>query len=99
MERHIQIRGVAFSIYSLKVTKGDKVLFWHDPWCSIEPLCHLFSSCYNLSACKWGSVIEHMIRTRIFYSWNLHPRRNLNDCELDDVGMLLELSEGYHFGS
>lgn len=40
-----------------------------------------------------------MIRTRVFCSWNLRPRRNVNDWELEEVSMLLELLEGYHLGS
>lgn len=63
----------------LKVNNGEKVLFWHDTWCASKPLSSLFSSCYSVARRKWGSDRDHMIRTRVWCSWNIHPKRNLND--------------------
>lgn len=66
------------TILVLKSTT-ERVFFWHDLWCSDEPLSRLFPSCYDIADCKWGSVEEHMIRSRFFCSWNSQSRRNLND--------------------
>lgn len=62
-----------------KINKGDRVSFWHDRWCSTSSLAQLFPQCYHLAVCKQGSVRDHMVRLRALCSWNLHPRRNLNN--------------------
>lgn len=81
-----------------EVNKGDRVAFWHDSRCTSSSLAYLFPSYYSLVVCKQGSISDHMIRTRLFCSWNLHLRRNLNNWEVEEMGRLLELLESYHLG-
>lgn len=47
---------------------------------------------------KFGSVKDHMIRLRVFCSWNLQLRRNLNDLEVEDMGRLFEILDDYSIG-
>lgn len=62
------------------------------------PLASLFLDCYNLAVNKWGTVKNHMRRSSSFCSWNIHPRRNLNDLETEEMGRLLELMDCYSLG-
>lgn len=39
-----------------------------------------------------------MIRTRLFYTWNIKPRRNLNDWEVEEMGRLLQTLGSYILG-
>lgn len=73
--------------------------FWQDAWCAREPLRVQFPSCNDLAEDQWGSVKAHWIRSRVFYSWNIQPRRNLNDWEIGEMGWLLEVLEGYEQGN
>lgn len=41
---------------------------------------------------------EHMVRSRVFCSWNIKPRRNLNDWEIEEMGRLLEVLERAEIG-
>lgn len=85
---------IVFSRYiKLKVNNGENVSFWHDPWCSPQPLCSLFPSCYRFASCQRGSVQDHMIRSRVWCLWNIHPRRNHNDWENEEMRRLLALLE------
>lgn len=43
--------------------------------------------------CKKGSVEDHMIRTRSLCLWNIQPRKNLNDWEIEEIGRLLAILE------
>lgn len=79
------VKGLFSQPISFKVNKGDRVSFWHDPWCTKVPIVPLFPSCYRFTQNKWGSVKNHMIRTTILCSWNLHPKRNLNDWEIEEM--------------
>lgn len=38
------------------------------------------------------------MRIRVLCSWNIQPRRCLNDWEIEEMGRLLELLDGYSFG-
>lgn len=67
-------------------------------WCTHVLLALLFPSCYSLAQNKWGSVKDHMIRSIVLCSWNLSPRRNLNDWEVEEMGRLLNLLENYSLG-
>lgn len=87
-----------FILVFFKVNNGERVRFWHDPWCSREPLRVFFPNYYDLAVEKWGSVKDHLIRSRVFWSWNIRPRRNLNDWEVEEMGSLLELLEHYEIG-
>lgn len=49
--------------------------------------------------CKGGSVRDHIIRTRSFCLWNIQPRKNLNDWEIEEVGRLMDLLERYSLGA
>lgn len=60
-----------FRFITFKIINGEGVRFWHDPWCIGEPVYTLFPSCYDLAVAKWGSVREHMVRTRVSCSWNI----------------------------
>lgn len=51
---------------------------------------HLISFLFSLALSKHGSVQEHMIRSRVFCSWDLKPRRNLNDWEVEEIGRLMD---------
>lgn len=86
-----------FKHIRFKVNKGNKVLFWMDLWCTSEPLNILFS-CFNLALAKNGLVQDHMIRSRVFCSWDLKPRRNLNDWEIEEMGCLMDILEKYQLG-
>lgn len=90
--------GDFFKHIKFKVNKGDRVKFWLEAWCSREPLCDLFSSCFSLAQSKYGSVAEHMIRSRVFCSWDLKPKRNLNDWEIEEMGRLLDVLNSYTVG-
>lgn len=61
--------GSLSRLIRFKVNNGKRVLFWHDLWCSNEPLSLslslLFPSCYNVAGCKWGTMEDHMIQTRV----------------------------------
>lgn len=39
-----------------------------------------------------------MIRTRVLCSWNIQPRRKLNDWKIEEMGRLLDLLEKYSLG-
>lgn len=39
-----------------------------------------------------------MIRSRVFCSWDLKPRRNLNDWEIEEMGHLMVVLERYQVG-
>lgn len=71
--------GSFFRYVRFRVNNGKRVRFWHDPWCGAVPLYHLFPSCYSMAKNKRGFMNNHMIRTRVYCSWNMQPRRNLND--------------------
>lgn len=58
----------------------------------------MFSNFYSFAECKLGTVKDHMIRTTTFCLWNIQLRRNLNDSEVDDMGSLLEILDGYSLG-
>lgn len=38
-------------------------------------------------------VKDHMIRSRVFCSWNIRRRRNLNDWEIEEMGVVVGGSE------
>jgi len=87
-----------FKWIKFKVNDGGMVSFWHDPWCFCKPLANLFPNCYNLALNKRGTVKDFMVRSMIFSSWNIQPRRNLNDWEIEEMGRLLTSLEGYSLG-
>lgn len=68
-----------FERVKFKVNKGNRVRFWQDVWCSREPLQSLFPSCFGLAIAKQGAVKDFVIHSRVFSSWDLKPKRNLND--------------------
>lgn len=78
-------RGIAEGIglfsrfIRFKVNNEEQVSFWYDSYCSTLPLCSFFPSCYKLANVKRGTIRNHMIRSRVWCSWNIHPRRNPND--------------------
>lgn len=72
-----------------KVNIGERIWFWHDAWCSRVAL---------WAERKFGSVEDHMIRSRVFCSWNLLLRRKLNDWEIKDMGGLMKILEAYNIG-
>lgn len=39
-----------------------------------------------------------MVRSRVWCSWNIQPRRNLNDWAIEEMGRLLALLEKCHMG-
>lgn len=76
---------------SFKANNGERVRFWKDWWCSIEPLYRIYSNLFSLARNKYGMVKEYMIRTRSFCSCYLHLRIHLNDWEVDEVHHLMFL--------
>lgn len=76
-----------------KINNGERVHFWLNPWCERECLTSLFPNCYALAECKRGSVKDHMIKTWSFCLWNIQPKRNLNDWEIEEMNCLLALLE------
>lgn len=87
-----------FRFVKFKVNKGDRVSFWHDRWCERVCLRTLFPGCYVIAGNKRGTVADHMIRSKSLCSWNIQPRRNLNDWEIEEMGRLLNLLESYVLG-
>lgn len=87
-----------FKLVKFKVNNGDMVRFGLDRWCTKEPLNIIFPSCFRVAASKYGSVQDHMIRFRVNCSWDLKPRRNLNDWEIEEMGQLLDILEKYPVG-
>lgn len=69
--------------------------FWHDPWYGDEPLKDVFPHCCDLAEDKWGVVKAYMIRCRVLCSWNIQPRRNLNEWEIGEMGRLMNVLEKY----
>lgn len=47
---------------------------------------------------RFGSVKDHMIRSRVFSLWNIQPWRDPNDWEVEEMGKLLESHERYEMG-
>lgn len=58
-----------------------------------DSLCTLFPLCYDLVVDK-----DHWIRSRLMCSWNIQPRRNLNDCEIGEMDRLMEMLENHDLG-
>lgn len=67
------------NFFWFKINNGERVRYWVDPWCDRRPLAMVFLSCFNLTVNKGGLVKDHIIRSRVFCSWNIQPRRCLND--------------------
>lgn len=86
------------SLIRFKVNKGDRIRFWLDVWCARDPLYILFLSCFNLARSKFGMVLEHMIRSRMLCSWDLKPRKNLNNWEIEEMGWLLGILDPVQVG-
>lgn len=78
-----------------KDNDGGRVRFYLDPWCFRDPLAIIFPNCFNLAVNKRGTVKEHMKRSGSICSWNIEPRRNLNDWEIEEMGRLMESLERY----
>lgn len=41
---------------------------------------------------------EHMIRSRVFCSWDLKPRRKLRDWEIEEMRIMMDILEKYLVG-
>nr|XP_016506791.1 PREDICTED: uncharacterized protein LOC107824519 [Nicotiana tabacum] len=66
---------------------GGKIRFWEDAWLGHTPVKDQFSDFYNLSLRHNGAIAD-------FYTsqgWNLSLRRNINDWEMERVGLLLQM--------
>ena len=76
-----------FKFSAFKLGNGNKIRFWKNNWCSVEPLAEKFPNLFSLSLNKdayvadcWG-IVTH--------SWNLGLRRNMFDNELNNVASIL----------
>lgn len=66
--------GSFFRYARFWVNNGERVRFWHDPWCGVVLLYFLFPSCYSVAKDKGVSLNYHMTRIRVYCSWNIQHR-------------------------
>ena len=61
-----------FSQILYNVGEGNRVSFWHDPWCEPTPLKELFPSMYDCSVSKEAWVFDLVVsNSEGGRSWNL----------------------------
>lgn len=90
---------LSFSVTSCsKLTRVIGQILLDVWWYSREPLSDVFPSCFSLAQSINRSVFKHMICLRVLCSWDLKPRRNLNDWEIEEMGRLLEVLDAYPVG-
>jgi hypothetical protein len=73
------------SHFGFDVGLGDRVLFWHDRWCSDRPLKEIFSAFFGCFLNQDDSVASVLDSQRLGSprEWNLSFGRSFNDWELD----------------
>lgn len=81
---------------SFKVKNRENVHCWLNPWCNDKGLSQSLLLGYKK---KKSLVKKFLIRSRSFYFWNLHFKRNLNDQEVKVVGILMHLLDSSELGN
>ena len=74
-----------------KVEKGNKIIFWTDPWCGNNVLSQSFLNLFAMAAQRNATVEEMWDHNFGQGGWNLRFLRAFNDWELDTVGNLLDV--------
>jgi hypothetical protein len=69
---------------------GSKVRFWHDVWCSDQPLKHVFPSLFSIARYKEAWVKENFIWRNGIVEWNVIFVRSVQDWEVDVVSSFFE---------
>jgi hypothetical protein len=74
---------------------GSKVRFWHDVWCSDQPLKHVFPSLFSIARYKEAWVKENFIWRNGNVEWNVNFVRSVQDWEVDVVSSFFEKLYSY----
>ncbi|KAF3662156.1 putative cytosolic iron-sulfur protein assembly protein Ciao1-like [Capsicum annuum] len=83
---------LVLSRLSFKVGNGQKVSFWKDKWIDQSPLKQLYPDIHILSLQQQATVSEMWTGQ----GWNFQLRRNLNDWEMDRIGVFYNTMESFN---
>ena len=68
------------------VGEGQRIWFWHDPWCGHTPLKDLFLDLIDCSQSKEAQIFDLIVsESEGSRSWNIQFRQVFHDWELEDV--------------
>ena len=70
---------------------GERVKFWHDPWCGDSPLKGAFSDLFSITASKDAAVADLMLVRNGKILWKVDFMRNFQDWEMDSMVSFLNL--------
>ena len=91
--------GEFHSLVAFKVGNGTKLRFWEDVWRGGTAFKFRFPTLYRLSSKHNGSIANFRSEANYEGGWNFSFRRNIRDCEMEELVELLECLTNFQLSS